>query len=176
MVLLATFSIGVAIHSVIKHRTALSGNEMCEKAPMADSVGTPCSDADYSRLPKVSYCDLMAAPQNYENKLVLLRWNYVPMGIGMLRRDDICIKGAADFRLDIVAGAENSATQGLMRAWNAELLPRGSVFIVVGRFRKTPTQIKDHPNQYRLELLRIENVDLSVVHGPQRIQVTSATL
>ena len=73
----------------------------------------------------------------------------------MLRRDDICVKGPSDFDLDIVAGAEDAATQGLMSAWNAELLPRGNVFVLIGRFSKSQTQIN---HQYRFELLKINEV------------------
>ena len=158
IVLLSAFLIAIAIPSIVRHRKASNVEKLCVEMPASNSLEPPCTRADLSLLPTLSYCDLMAAPLAYENKLVRVRLDYLSMGIGMLRRDDICTKGSTDFHLEIVAGAEDSATQGLMNAWNAELLPRGSVFIVVGRFRKEPTQTKDDSQKYQLELLRIDSV------------------
>src|ERR1043165_5737040 len=86
MVLLSTFLIGVAISSI------------------SDSPVVPYNHADYSSLPVVSYCDLMAAPGIYENKLVRLPLDETIGTRRMIQRDEICTKGDSDFHLDIVAG------------------------------------------------------------------------
>ena len=158
MVLLSTLLVGVAISSLVVHRKASNAEQPCAKRPTSNSLEPPCSHADYSLLPILSYCDLMAAPQAYENKLVRLRFDYMTQGIGSLRRDDICTEGSPGFQMVLIAGTQDSATEGLMSAWNAELLPRGNVFVVVGRFRKEQTQIRDHSQKYQFELLRIESL------------------
>lgn len=156
--LLSAFLIGIAIPSIVGPHESSKTERLCARVPVSDSSELPCTNADYSLLPAVTYCDLMATPQDYENKLVRLRYDYFKMGIGMLRRDDICTKGASDFHIDIEAGANNAATEGLMNAWNAGLLPKGTTFMLVGRFRKAQTSLTESSHNYKLELLKINDV------------------
>jgi len=153
-VLLSAFLIGVAFSSFVGHRKSSKTERLCTMVPTSDSPELPCMDADYSLLPSVSYCALMATPQDYENKLVRLRLDF-RMRIGMLRRDEICTNGAFDFQMDLVAGTNGIANEG-----NAGLLPKDTVFDVVGRFRRKQTALTRSSNKYQLELIKIDSVAL----------------
>jgi len=67
-VLLSAFLIGIAIPSIVGPRKSSKTERLCARVPVSDSPELPCTNSDYSLLPAVTYCDLMARPQDYENK------------------------------------------------------------------------------------------------------------
>ncbi|HEY0761691.1 MAG TPA: hypothetical protein VGD61_04900 [Pyrinomonadaceae bacterium] len=150
LVLLITFGIGVTLTGLIHVRKAVRAEQACAKVPTPEGALPPCAGADYSLLSTVTYCDLMAAPESYENKWVLIRF-YVH---GMLRRDDICIKGDPHFKAQVVPLDLATAKQ---EGWGEKLLFNGKTLTLVARFRRSLTPA-DPANQNQFELLAAHGV------------------
>jgi len=145
MALLVAFAIGVGVTELTNVRKAMPAERLCSKVPTPDDALTPCSGADYSLLSTVTFCDLMAAPESYENKWVLIRFYHH----GMLRRDDICTKGDPHFKVQVVPRDENTAKQ---EGWGETLYFNGKTLTLVGRFKRRLSST-DPANQNQFELL-----------------------
>jgi hypothetical protein len=146
MVLLITFGIGVAVAKLTNVRKAVPVEALCTNVLTPEGALPPCAGADYSLLSTVTYCDLMAAPESYENKWVLIRFSSL---IGPLQEKDICTKGHQNFKVQIVPLDENTAKQ---EGWGERLYFNGKTLTLVGRFKRRLSST-DPANQNQFELL-----------------------
>ena len=129
MVLLSAFLIAIGLSTVVKHRRSSMHEQRCIEVPTAESVTPPCKHADYSLLPSLTYCDLVASPAAYENKLVRLRLGYLSTS------GRVCfgVTNTAPRLFQTLIWTSLPAPTilrpvGLMSAWNEELLPRNNIF------------------------------------------------
>lgn len=106
--------------------------------------------ADYDALPRVNYCDLMAAPDAYEGKFVL--FPIKPHERGMLRSDEICVKGDPRFNIEFVGGD--------LRESDVDKFWSGGNVTLAGRFTKSPRA--GHLPIYQFQIVQIVEARLFV--------------
>jgi hypothetical protein len=147
MVLLVTFGIGLAVAGLVSLRKAVPDQRLCSNVPTPDDALTPCAGADYSLLSTVTYCDLMAAPEAYENKWVRIGFYY---RVGALRRKDLCTKGDPHFKFQVVPLDTTTAKQ---EGWSESLFLNGKTLTLIGKFRRRSSYPTDPAEQYQFELL-----------------------
>ena len=84
LVMVFTLVLGVSLTRIVRHTQHTRTSCRIRLKAAADRL-------DYASLPRVNFCELMAAPELYEDKLLLLPIK--PHGQGMIRRDELCSKG-----------------------------------------------------------------------------------
>lgn len=147
MVLLITFGIGVAVAKLTNVRKAVPVEALCANVPTPEGALPPCAGANYSLLPKVTYCDLMADPEAYENKWVRIGFYH---RAGALRRKDLCTKGDPHFKFQVVPLDKTTAKQ---EGWSESLFLNGKTLTLIGKFRRRSSYPSVPAEQYQFELL-----------------------
>ncbi|HKV33194.1 MAG TPA: hypothetical protein VJP89_02625 [Pyrinomonadaceae bacterium] len=143
LVLVFTLVLGVSLTKLV-HRMPKS-HTSCRAG-----LEAPPKRVDYVALPRVNFCDLMAAPESYEGKMVLLPVKH--RGQGMLRGDELCMQGDPKFDIEFVDGD--------LREVGAEAFWSGGEMTLAGRFSKRPFA-GDSP-KYRFRVFQIVEARLFV--------------
>lgn len=105
---------------------------------------------DYASFTRVNFCDLMAAPEAYEGKMLLL--TIKPHGRDMLHRDELCLEGNPKFDIEFVGG--------MLRQSAAEKFWHGGEMTLAGRFSKSP--IAGDSTKYQFQIIQIYQARLFV--------------
>ena len=143
LVLVFTLVLGVSLTRLVQRMP--KSHTRCRAASEAAATRF-----DYASLPRVTFCELMAAPELYEGQLVLLRVK--PRAQGMIRRDELCTKGDPRFDIEFVDG--NLRKSGAEAFWN------GGEMRLAGRFSKRPIEGDSH--KYQFQVLQIVEARLFV--------------
>ena len=143
LVLVFTLVLGVSLTKLVQRMP--KSHTRCRAAAEAAA-----NRFDYTWLRRVTFCDLMAAPELYEDQLVLL--HVKPREKGMIRRDELCTKGDPRFDIEFVNG--NLRESGAQMFWN------GGAMRLAGRFSKRPNA-GDSP-KYQFQALEIVEARLFV--------------
>jgi hypothetical protein len=119
MVLLFAFALGVSLTRIVRYTHYIH---------CPSGVAATHERLDYASLQTVNICDLKAAPELYEGKVLLL--DLKPYRSGMVRADELCIKGDPRFHLEFAARIPSEA--------DTKAILHGGGFTLAGRFSKSP--------------------------------------
>lgn len=142
LVLVFTLVLGVSLTRIV--RNTHHPRKHCNLSSEAAS-----NRLDYASLPRVNFCELMAAPELYEGKLLLLPIK--PRGQGMILRAELCSKG--DPKFDIQFSGYDFRGSGAEEFWN------GGEMTLLGKFSKRPIAGDSH--KYQFQVFQIYEARLS---------------
>lgn len=143
LALVFTLVLGVSLTRLV-HRMPKS-HARCRAAAEAASTRL-----DYASVPSVSFCELMAAPELYEGKLLVLPVK--PRGQGMLLRDETCLEGDPKFDIEFVG--EDLPESG------GEAFLHGVEITLVGEFRKSP--FAGDSAKYQFQVIQVTELRLFI--------------
>lgn len=133
LVLVFTLALGVSLTRIVDR--ALHPTER-----MFNDSEIISARVDYTSFEKVTFCELMAAPEAYEGKMLLLAVK--PRGPGMIRKDELCLEGNPKFDIEFVGGSLHES--------GAEAFWRGGEMTLAGRFSKSPFAGDEPKYQFRV--------------------------
>lgn len=143
LVLVFTLVLGVSLTRLV-HRMPKS-HTRCRAASEAAATR-----AGSSVLPNVNFCQLMAAPELYEGKLVVLLVK--PRGQPMILRDETCLKGDPKFDIEFVGeDLPKSGGEGFLHGIEISLL---------GKFRKSP--FAGDSAKYQFQVIQVTELRLFI--------------
>ena len=143
LVLVFTLVLGVSLTRLV-HRMPKSHTSCRATSEVASSR------AGAAVLPTVTFCELMAAPELYEGKLVVLPVK--PRGQAMRLRDETCLKGDPKFDIEFVG--EDLPESG------GEAFLHGVEITLVGKFRKSP--FAGDSAKYQFQVIQVTELRLFV--------------
>ena len=132
LVLLLAFVVGVGLTRFVHQKQ--------KPKPLCDFVVGPVTISDDSSLPRVSLCELRAAPELYVDRVLVVPMKHRKSG--MLRSDELCTQGDAGFDVEIVDGG--------LRESGTEAFWRGGEISLVGRFSKSQSAFGSTKYQFRV--------------------------
>lgn len=145
LVLVFTLVLGVSLTRII--RNTHHPRTSCRRASDAAS-----RRAGPTVIPKVNFCELMAAPELYEGKLLELPVK--PRGQAMLLRDETCIKGDPKFDIEFVGEDLPLPESG------GEAFLHGVEISLVGKFRKSP--FAGDSAKYQFQIIQVTELRLFI--------------
>lgn len=143
LVLVFTLVLGVSLTRIVRHTHT-------QRKSCRATAEIASSRTGSAVLPKVNFCELMAAPELYEGKLLVLPVK--PRGQGMLLRDETCLKGDPKFDIEFVG--EDLPESGGEAFWH------GVEISLVGKFRKSP--FAGDSAKYQFQVIQVTEVRLFI--------------
>lgn len=143
LVLVFTLVLGVSLTRIVR-------NTHHQRKHCSLSAGVISGRVDYASLPRVTFCELMAAPESYEGKLLLLPVK--PHEPGIIGKAELCSKGDPKFDIDFVGyGFRDS---GAEEFWS------GGEMTLFGKFSKRP--FAGDSSKYQFQVFQIYEARLFV--------------